>query len=461
MTPAVPNPERSRQLVGAVVYALLTLVGAAILVDYFLLPPLATRNPGIRYEAMMVGALLAFPPLVVYLWIPWFIDRFDPEPWWCLALALAWGAIAACGFAALINTNVEDLVVYVAGGPRDRDALALGEAIGSCVSAPLVEEFWKGLAVFGAFYFLRREFDGVVDGIIYATFAALGFAAVENVIYYSRAHLDDVMRHGDVLAGTFVMRGILSPWGHPLYTSMTGIGFGIARESEKAWLRWLAPIGGYFAAAFLHFVWNGAATLSGAVTLVMLPLWFLFVAGFLGMLVWLVVRKGRIIRDHLRDEVLMGNLAQVEVDLICSPFGRLKATFSNGGLVGRQFVAAGARLGLCKWHAARAMRGQKRTVSMDFIVPLRRELADLRARMYQGTGRPMPVAQAWQPPPAAPPPPVQPQYQQPQSQQPQYQQAQYQQQPYQQQYQQQQVPQQQVPQPPPGWGGQGWRGPQR
>lgn len=445
MTPAVPNPERTRQIVGAIAYALFMLVGAAILVDYFLLPPLASPNPGVRYEAMAIGALLAFPPLVIYLWIPWFIDRFDPEPWWCLALALAWGAIAACGIAALVNTNVESLVVFVAGGPKDRDALALGEAVSACVSAPLVEELGKGLAVFGAFYFLRREFDGVVDGIIYATFAALGFAAVENVVYYSRAHLQDVVQHGDVLAGTFVMRGILSPWGHPLYTSMIGIGFGVAREADKAWLRWLSPIGGYFGAVFLHFVWNGAATLSGAVTIVMLPLWFLFVVGFLGLLVGLVLRKGRIIRDHLRDEVLMGTLAQSEVELICSPFGRLKATFAHGGLVGRQFVAAGARLGLCKWHAARAMRGHQRTVSMDFIVPLRQELAALRARMYQGSGRPIPVAQPWQPPGVAAPrgpmppvpgpsayPPPQPYPPQPQ--------------PY--------APP--APQPPAGWGG--WRG---
>ena len=45
----------------------------------------------------------------------------------------------------------------------------------------------KGMAVFGVFFFLKREFDGVVDGVIYATFAALGFAATENIIYYANA----------------------------------------------------------------------------------------------------------------------------------------------------------------------------------------------------------------------------------------------------------------------------------
>src|SRR6185436_7726279 len=113
----------------------------------------------------------------------------------------------------------------------------------------------KGLAVFGIFFFLRREFDGVVDGIIYGTFAALGFAATENVMYYARAGLAETLGHQQgALTTAFVLRGVLSPWGHPLYTSMTGIGFGIARETQRAWMRWFAPLFGYLMAAVLHAV---------------------------------------------------------------------------------------------------------------------------------------------------------------------------------------------------------------
>ena len=36
---------------------------------------------------------------------------------------------------------------------------------------------------------------------------------------------------------------------------------------------------------------------------------------------------------------------------------------------------------LSKWHTARAMRGKKQTISADFIVPLRREIARLRGLM--------------------------------------------------------------------------------
>src|SRR5690606_37853323 len=142
------------------------------------------------------------PAMCVYLLVPRLLDRYDPEPLYALVMALGWGAIAACGFSAVVNTIVAE---------------TLGEAASAVVSAPLVEEASKGMLLLGFFYFLRREFDGVVDGIIYASFVAIGFAAVENVIYYAKAGLDST---GPGVAGTFFMRGLLTPWIHPLFTAM-------------------------------------------------------------------------------------------------------------------------------------------------------------------------------------------------------------------------------------------------
>ena len=390
-----PDPERSRRIVGAVIYSLFMLGGAAALVFFFLVLPLTSDDPAGEYVAMGVGAACAIPPLAVYLWIPRLIDRYDPEPFWALALVFLWGAIAACGVACTVNTGVEALATAVGGKE-------LGEIAGACVSAPLVEEGMKGMAVFGVFFFLKREFDGVVDGVIYATFAALGFAATENIIYYANAVKADPA--GSALATTFIVRGVLAPWGHPLYTSMTGIGFGVARETNKGWLKWMAPLGGYGAAVLLHATWNIASTLSGFLFLVMLPLWILFVLAFIGILMWLVSRKGKIIRSHLQDEVLLGTLTREELALVCSPWGGLRATFGWGGAAGRRFVRTAARLGLSKWHTGRAMQGSKRTVSADWIVPLRHEIAELRMAVSRSMGRPLPLPQPWAPPPPPPQP---------------------------------------------------------
>ena len=407
--PLARDPERGRRTFGIVVYTLGMLIGGVLLLLLMFLPSLFSKQSDIEITAMGVGALFALPMLLVYLWVPWIVDRYDPEPTWALLMALAWGGIAACGFSGLVNTLVDAIGTGIGGRQ-------LGDILGACISAPLVEEFTKGLAVFFMFTFWRRDFDGVVDGVIYATFAALGFAAVENILYYGNAWKTEVTSTADgVFAGTFVVRGILAPWGHPLYTSMTGIGFGISRETNKGWLKWLAPIGGYLFAAFLHSTWNTSATISNQLLFVMLPLWFLFVLAFLGLLIWLVRRKGRIIRDHLKDEVLMGNLTPWELELITSPVGRIKATFSYGGKAGRSFVDAAARLALSKWHTGRATQGRKMTVSSDMIFPLRQELFKLRNEVSRALGRPVQQPQPWmpgQPNPYQPAPPQQ-QWQQP------------------------------------------------
>ncbi len=382
--PLQRDPEKTRRTVGTVLYVLGMLSGGFLLLLLLFAPALIAKDPDREINATIIGAILALPMLGIYLWIPWIVDRYDPEPVWALAMALAWGGIAACGFSGLVNSTVHALGDAMFGK-------GVGGVMGACISAPLVEEGTKGMAVFFMFYFWRREFDGVVDGVIYATFAALGFAAVENILYYGNAAKEGA------LEGTFFVRGILAPWGHPLYTSMTGLGFGISRETNKTWLKWMAPIGGYLAAAFLHSVWNTAATISNALVLIMLPLWFLFVFGFMGLVIWLVRRKGRIIHDHLKDEVLMGNMTPWELALVTSPVARMKASFNYGGAAGRRFVDAAARLALSKWHTGRATQGRKLTISADMIFPLRQELHKLRAEVSRALGRPVEQPRPWQP----------------------------------------------------------------
>jgi RsiW-degrading membrane proteinase PrsW (M82 family) len=364
--PNLPDPERPRRVVGTVLYALGLLLGGLLFTLVFLVPPLFERDPLALYGNMLSAAALAFPAVLVYMTVPRLLDRYDPEPAWALAMVFVWGAVAACGVSGVINTVVGEI---------------FGEAVSAVLSAPLVEEFMKGLAVAGMFYFWRREFDGVVDGIIYATFVALGFAAVENVIYYARA-----ARQGETaLTGLFILRGVITPWAHPLFTAMTGIGFGVSRETATGVLRWMAPFLGYAAAVFLHFVWNGSAVFSAAVhvpiVLILLPLWFLFVAAFLGMVIVLVRRRGRIIRANLQDEVLLGTVTPEEFELVGSAFGIFKAAMGPGGAIRAQIIRACARLALSKWHAERAWRAQRRTVSYDFILPLREEIRNLRARL--------------------------------------------------------------------------------
>jgi RsiW-degrading membrane proteinase PrsW (M82 family) len=387
-------------MLGGALYFTGMLIGLGLLLLTFFVPALFGKNPGTELGGMFIGALLALPALFIYVWIPWVVDRFDPEPLWTLAGALGWGAIAACGFSAVINSAIGELGASIGGAE-------VGSFLSACVSAPIFEELFKGLGVFGIAFFLKREFDGVVDGIIYAAFVALGFAGVENVIYYGRAAMADMgaAKESSQLFGTFIMRGLMTPWIHPLFTAMTGIGFGLARETTKGWVKFVAPVGLYFVAAFLHSVWNTAATVSGMLVLVMLPLWLLFVTAFFVMVIILVRRKGRIIGEHLKDEVLTGHLTPDELMLVTSPFNWWKATFSWGGAPARRFVEAASRLGLSKWHSRRAAQGHSQTISGAFVAPLRKELKQRREEMSRALGRQLPQPEPWRPTPGQPRPP--------------------------------------------------------
>ncbi|MCA9580145.1 MAG: PrsW family intramembrane metalloprotease [Myxococcales bacterium] len=370
----LPSPDRARKHVGLALFGVGLVCGGALLVLEFLLPPLFEPEPLRAYGLMFLGAFLAFPAALMYLTIPRLLDRYDPEPWYALAIALAWGGIVACGIAALINSMVGSIASGILGEEHYEVASAV-------LSAPLVEEVLKGLGVLGVFLFLRREFDGIVDGIIYATFIGLGFAAVENIIYYAKA----AHQGEDVLAVTFFLRGVLSPWVHPLYTSMTGIGLGIAREYPR--YRWTAPPVGFGVAVLMHLIWNASATLvDSALFLILLPLWLFFVMGFLGIVALLVRQKGLIIQRELESEVRLGTITENEMRLVCSAFGILRARLRYGRL-GEDFVRAIARLALHKWHAERAERHAMHSISPLFIQPLRDRIYELKRTIDAASAR--------------------------------------------------------------------------
>jgi RsiW-degrading membrane proteinase PrsW (M82 family) len=359
--PAAPprDPDRARRTVGLILLLIGIFVGLALDLAVFILPEVG--KPGFSRAMSVMGeaAILAYVPVGLYLFVPYFVDRYDPEPWWALLGVFLWGAFFATGISAVINSVIGAL---------------FGSFAGSAISAPIFEELTKGMAIWGMAVFLRREFDGVVDGIIYATFVAIGFAATENIIYYARNTTN--------LEQIFVLRGVLTPWLHPLFTSMIGIGFGMAREHGSGWAKVVFPFFGYCAAVFLHAWWNGLPQLFGGAALILnLVVGILMALTFFVIVCVLVYRKGKIIKQYLRDEVLIGTISQEEFNLITSPFGRLQARFSWRGGKGVEFVRAGARLAQSKWHTTRAMKGQKKTISADFIVPLRQDIARLRAEM--------------------------------------------------------------------------------
>ncbi|QRP50515.1 PrsW family intramembrane metalloprotease [Amycolatopsis sp. FDAARGOS 1241] len=278
---------------------------------------LATTRVGVAAVAM--GVVAALVPVVVvvagFLWV----DRWEPEPAKLLLLAFAWGACIATITALAINSGAEAVGDLLLGSGH-------GSKISALVSAPLVEEAAKDAFVLLIFWRRSAEFDGIVDGIVYAGFSAAGFAFTENIYYFGRAFAEYGFGNGansGVLAA-FFLRGVLSPFTHPLFAVMAGIGFGVAARTQQRWLRVVAPLTGYVAGVLLHALWNSSATLGGSKAF--LTVYFLIMVPLFVGVVYVIVlqrrREQRIVAAALPKMVERRWIAPSEVDLLSSLSGR-------------------------------------------------------------------------------------------------------------------------------------------
>jgi RsiW-degrading membrane proteinase PrsW (M82 family) len=198
-----------------------------------------------------IGLLLAILPVPLLVSLVLWLDRLEPEPPRDLALAFLWGAGVAVLGALVLNTLGMIYVTVPIFGE------AKGHFVSAALGAPVVEESLKGAVLFGLLWFRRDEIDGFVDGIVYAALVAIGFAMMENVTYYMRAYEEGGAAQ---LQGVFILRGIFSPLGHPLFTSMTGLGVAYA-ATHRGGGRITAPIAGLLAAMTLHGLWNASTVL--------------------------------------------------------------------------------------------------------------------------------------------------------------------------------------------------------
>ncbi|MBT0769340.1 PrsW family intramembrane metalloprotease [Kineosporia sp. J2-2] len=320
-----------------------------VLVASGLLTVLAiTRETGVM--GLVTGSVLAavpvFPVIATFLWL----DRYEAEPPSLLALTFAWGA-GVSTFGALVINTASLIAIHNAG--RDMTYTAV-------FVAPFVEEAFKGLAVVLILLMRRREFDGVVDGIVYAGMAGIGFAYVENVLYLGRT-LADTGGGGTVFV--FLLRCVVSPFAHPLFTAAIGVGIGVAVRARNPLLKVGAPVLGYLVAVALHGIWNwsassGMAGFAAAYVALQLPV---FIA-FISLALLARGREGKLVAQHLDIYGRTGWLTQAEVAMLASLPARREArdwAQRTGGA-----------------EARRAMREFQELGS---------ELAFLRERMARGT----------------------------------------------------------------------------
>lgn len=345
--PAWAAPVRARS--GGTVFAVIGIVlggFAALLVIAYLAIALGAST-------LVIGSLLALVPLAgVLLAIRW-VDRWEPEPRGALWFAFLWGAAVSVVVALVVDLGVQLAVAFVSpGGGAD-------EAVGAVVQAPVVEEVAKGLGVLLVYAFARWQFDGPVDGLVYAATVAAGFAFTENIIYFGSALVEG---GAESLGATFVVRGIFSPFAHVLFTACTGLAIGIAarRGAGGGVIGWFLL--GLLAAIALHALWNGSLAFGDDAVGLYLTVQVPIFVGAVLLAVLLRREEVRTTRRRLGAYAAAGWFSPAEVDLLATPAGR------------RQALA---------W--ARAQR-PPRTAGMRRLITDATHLAFARQRIASGVG---------------------------------------------------------------------------
>lgn len=264
-------------------------------------------------EVLLLSLLAAAVPVLFYVALLYWIDRYEKEPWWLLAAAFLWGAIPAALLALVLNTAFSaSLYALLNSGPA--------EFVAGGLIAPVIEETAKALILLAIFLFWRQELDSPLDGLIYGAVVGMGFAMVENVLYYSSAFMEG----GQAAFNTTVlMRGVVFGLSHAFYTALTGLGIALARHSPSRPVRYVAPALGLGAAIFFHALHN-IAMFGGTALSFLAGLTFDWGGIVLTLLIiiFALARERQWMKEYLADEVALGTLTAEEYVLVRSAAAR-------------------------------------------------------------------------------------------------------------------------------------------
>lgn len=311
----------------AIALAVLVIISANFIVKD-IISPLEPDAMRVFWLALLWGGLLSVIPLSVL----WFLDRREPESPWLYAFIFLWGALIATTLAKPVNDIIFSRVGQFLTLHPDIQAM-LGEnakiMIAGPLAGPIVEETTKGLGVLLLFWLLRSEFDNVRDGFIYGALVGIGFNFLEAPFYVVKTFNETgIAPWAGQLANRHALLGF---GGHGLYTGLFGLGLGLARQTTRTWLRYVAAPVGWLLGFSAHLLNNGLGLLvtllliatggevamseagavpvdppfllsliMGTLRIIVMFLPFVTIAGY--MLWQSGVWERDVIRDHLADE---------------------------------------------------------------------------------------------------------------------------------------------------------------
>jgi RsiW-degrading membrane proteinase PrsW (M82 family) len=339
-----------------------------ILLGADLLQSVDVRHSVAPFFIALPFALLPVPLLVALVLLA---DRLEPEPRINLVFAFAWGAGIAALLATVINTAGFLFITQPDLGKTT------GEYISATLGAPVVEESLKGLALIVLLWRRRQELDGPTDGIIYAAMVGIGFAMSENLGYYIDALVRPEVGGVQLLGITFVLRGVLSPFAHPIFTSMTGIGVAYAATHRHG--RW-AVVVGLLAAMGLHGMWNALTAFGFAGLAIAYVILACVFAGLIGVIIADRRRIVRLIWRFLPVYESTGLVTEADLRMLSTLRERRAARRWARSIGGRAAASAMEDYQLAATELALLhLRQERRVIAPDQFEERRRALLRLMA----------------------------------------------------------------------------------
>ncbi len=321
---------------------------------------------------------------VLLLLLIWSLDLYERQPLLLVMLMAFWGGTGAAVIALAGNRTVKGLL-------SGEEQTVFGDAI----SAPVVEECAKGLALLvaiGPIRWLAKRFgvtifEGLTAGIVYGAAVGIGFAFTEDFFFLlNRAQTEGVQAglHLFVYRRDFFGPAVLH---HSLFTAAFGAGLGLAAWTTRRSLKVLFPLAGLAVAIAMHaannglveavltlnygineaYLWTTGAAVPASVEStgvamenVLRALDYVYIAVFLAAAaLWLRYQRG-VIRTELAEETGTGLFGADELDSI-TVFGRRTARYWQLIKSGqfeqwrhlRRLNSALVRLALLKWRVKR------------------------------------------------------------------------------------------------------------
>jgi RsiW-degrading membrane proteinase PrsW (M82 family) len=327
----------------------------------------------VRVALLLIAfsTVCAIVPMLLFLGVVWWMDRYDREPIWLVSLTFLWGAIGSIILAVIGSTIVLLPVQLIAPGAAD--------ATGAVVVAPLIEEPAKAMILLLIIW--SRHFDNMTDGFVYGAAAGLGFGMTENFLYFAGAAVE-----GDMFTWimTVVVRTLYSALMHASATAVVGAALGFARFRGCLMLV-VSGVLGLGLAMGIHALWNGLLTLDtlggfgGALfgmNLLLFPLEFLFILAVYQLCLF---SESAMIRRELAEEAGQGLMPEEHARIMGSYLARNRRKWVPQGLNRRAYVRAATMLAFRKYQAEHARPGETPYYEKE-VERLREEIRNLLAK---------------------------------------------------------------------------------